>query len=217
MKLSGEARNVLDTSLDKWNWWDGRIWNPNLHMAKEREAVRFQRRMYYHMHALWARKISSTNSNATAPSPSDVDEPRDIDEFLDKLLINFEATSAVNLQSFYDFKHNPRDILHMLGTLFNLIVVVIEWNNLMSSRSLALALPQHLPVMICDTVEEKMKDQDLERAELRLPLTEWEELMTMARKAESTVRKLEAEYRVAGVPLRPRKGAIQPESIRSQI
>ena len=55
-------------------------------------------------------------------------------------------------------------------------------------------------------VEEKMKEQDMERMEQGLPLTEREELMTMARKAESAVLKLEAEYMVAGVPLRPPEG-----------
>ena len=135
MKLEGEARNVLDQFLDRWNWGQGRILNPNLIMAQEREAVRSQWRMYYHKHAVSARKISSTSSNAAAPSPPDVDESRDIDEFLNELLINFEAAASNNLQTLAEFKHNPRDNLHMLGTRVNRIAVVTEENELMSSRS----------------------------------------------------------------------------------
>ena len=61
--------------------------------------------------------------------------------------------------------------------------------------------------MIRDTVEKDMNDQDKEREKQGLPLTEREELMNMARGTESTILKREAEYRVAGVPLRPRHGA----------
>ena len=89
--MEGEALDVLDQYLDKWNWGQGIILtpNPNLVAAKEREEVRNQWRLYYHKHAIWVRRISSTTSNAAAPSPPSVAEPRDIDEFLDELLINF--------------------------------------------------------------------------------------------------------------------------------
>ena len=107
---------------------------------------------------MWARKISTTSSNATAPSLPDVEEPRDVREFLDELLINFEAAASNNLQMLADFKHNPRDSLHMLGTRFNRTAVATETNNLMSSHSLSLALLQHLPLMIRDMVEEEIKN-----------------------------------------------------------
>lgn len=90
---------------------------------------------------MWARKIASTSSNAAVHSPPNVDEPRDIDEFLDKLLVNFEAAASKNLQTLADCKYNPKDSLHVLGTRFNRIVV-------------ALALLQHLPLMIRNSVEE---------------------------------------------------------------
>lgn len=44
-KLTGEARGVLDTFLDKWNWKD--VNNPNLEEAKKREAARSLWRAYY--------------------------------------------------------------------------------------------------------------------------------------------------------------------------
>ena len=54
LKVEGEARDVLDQYLDKWNWSQGRILvpNPNLEAAKEREEVRTQWRLYYHKHAV---------------------------------------------------------------------------------------------------------------------------------------------------------------------
>ena len=70
-------------------------------------------RLYYHKHAVWARRISSTSSNAAAPSPPNVAEPPDIDEVLDELLVNFEAAASVNLQTLADFRHDPRESLHM--------------------------------------------------------------------------------------------------------
>lgn len=40
VKLEGEARNVLDPSLDEWNGGQGIILNTNIEMAKQREVVR---------------------------------------------------------------------------------------------------------------------------------------------------------------------------------
>ena len=210
LKVEGEARDVLDQYLDRWNWGQGRILvqNPNLEAAKEREEVRSQWRLYYHKHGVWARRISSTSSNAVAPSPPKVTEPPDIEEFLDELLVNFEAAASVNLQTLTYFRHVPGESLHMLATRFNRIARGIEYHRLMSSRSLAISLLHHLPPMIHDIVETEMNDQDKEREKHGLPLIEREELMNMARRAESTILKQEAEYRVAGEPLRPRKGAI---------
>lgn len=54
-----------------------------------------------------------------------------------------------------------------------------------------------------------MLTQDKERAERGLPPTEMEELMSLARKAESAILKRKGKHRVAGVPLRLRKGAAQ--------
>ena len=50
MKVEGEARDVLDQYLDKWNWGQGQVLNPtpNLEMAQQREAVRSLWRLYYH-------------------------------------------------------------------------------------------------------------------------------------------------------------------------
>lgn len=90
-------------------------------MAKEREAMRSLWRTLYHKTSMWSRKIANTSSNAAALVPPDVEAPSDINDFLDVLLVNFEAGLVVNLQALYDFKHNPRESLHMLGTRFNLI------------------------------------------------------------------------------------------------
>lgn len=60
--------------------------------------------------------------------------------------------------------------------------------------------------MIRGSVEKQMQDKDKERMEFGPPLTERKELMTMAREEKSAILKLEAEYRVAGMPRRSRAG-----------
>ena len=140
--------HVRDQYLDKWDWGQGRILapNPNLVVVKQREEVRSQWRLHYHKHAVWARRISSTTSNAIAPSPPSMAEPPEIDELLDELLINFEAATSINLHTLTNFRHDPRDSLHMSATRFNRVASAIEYHHIMSSRSLALALLHHLLV-----------------------------------------------------------------------
>ena len=146
-----------------------------------------------------------------------MEEPEKIDEFLDVLLANFQAASAVNFAALHAFKHDPRESLHMLGTRFNIIAPALEGNNLMSSRSLALSLLQHLPDMIRLKVEAKMRIQDAKRLKRDEPLTDREDLMTMARQEEYLVLKLEDEYRVAGMTPKPRTGAYKLDNPRSPI
>ena len=86
-------------------------------------------------------------------------EPRDIDDVLDILLENFEAADALNLQTLTDSKHDPKETLHMLGTRFDIIASSLEMANLTSSRSLAIALLQHLPLLIQAKIEERMSDK----------------------------------------------------------
>ena len=62
-----------------------------------------------------------------------------------------------------------------------------------------------------------MEDQDTERLKRGKPLIEQEELMLMAREAESGVLRLEAEYRVARMTPKPKAGASKPDSPHSPI
>ena len=160
------------------------------------------------MKATWSRKMGNTTSNAAAPLPPAEEEPRDIENFLDVLLENFEAADALNLQILTDSKHDPKETLNLLGTRFDIVASSLEKAKLMSSRSLAIALLQHLPLMIRANVEQQMKDQDKARLKSKEPLTNREELMVLARQEEKAVLLLEAEYTLAGVTQRPRVGAV---------
>ena len=191
IKVSREARGVLDRYLHKWNWVEGRTPNPNIEMAIEREADRNLWRVYYNMKATWSRKMGNTTSNAAAPLPPAVEEPRDIDDFLDVLLENFEAADALNLQILTDFKHDPKETLNLLGTRFDIVASSLEKEKLMSSRLLAIALLQHLPLMIRANVEQQMKDQD--KAKLKCKRATYQQRGTHG--AGSTGRKGSASFR----------------------
>ena len=166
---------------------EGRTPNPNIEMALEREADRNLWHLYYNMKSTWSRKMGNTTSNAAAPLPPTVEEPSDIDDFLDILLIFFEAADALNLQILTDFTHDPKETLHLLGTRFDIIASSLEKGKLMSSRSPAIALLQHLPLIIRAKVEEQMIKQDKARLIAKEPLTNREELMAMARQEEKAV------------------------------
>lgn len=159
-ELVKRARHLLNTYLDKWNLVEKRTLNPHIVLAKEWEAVRSLWRVHYHKSAVWSSKIANTSSNATAPPTPNVEEPGDIDEFVDVLLANFEAASADNLQALTNNRHDPKVSLHMLGTRLNNIAFALEEDNLMTLRSLALARLQHLPKMIRKHAETQMKVQD---------------------------------------------------------
>ena len=70
-KLSEEARGVLDRYLPIWKWVEGRSPNPNIEMAKEREADRNLWFIYYNKMATWSWRMGNTTSNAAAsPAPA---------------------------------------------------------------------------------------------------------------------------------------------------
>ena len=90
------------------------------------------------------------HSSTTAPQllPPLMEELEDIEEFVEVLLANFQAASATNFDALTNFKPNPKESLHMLGTEFNIFALSLKENNLISSYMPALALIKHLPDMV---------------------------------------------------------------------
>ena len=62
-KLTGEAKKVLNSFLNKWQWTNRK--NPNLEKATEREGAHALWRKFYHKTGAWTMKM--IHSSTTAP------------------------------------------------------------------------------------------------------------------------------------------------------
>lgn len=158
--------------------------------------------------AVWSVRLAHGIWQEAAPHEPNVEEQEDIDESLDVLPVNFQAAAAVNLAALQAFKHDPKESLH-LYTRSNVIALSLENNFLVTSRSPALSLLQHLPALIKFKGQKRIETQDTLRLRREKPPTERKELMTMAREEELSVLWLRAEYRMAGMTPKPRAGAHQ--------
>lgn len=206
--LTREARQVLDTLLDKWNWENEE--NHNHEEAVQREVARKLWRTWKNKKSLWTLKIIHPSTAGNAPALPDlregrkVEEPSDLTDFVTMLLATFQAAAAKYLDALTAFKPDARESLHMLGTRFNLIALPLEGANLTTSRMLALSLMKHLPNIVRKRTINKMQRQDEERGEMGGIFTNRDELMGLARAEESRVLKFKAEMRAAGETSMPR-------------
>ena len=138
-------------------------------------------RYLYQRTTPWTMRMIHLNTLAAKPLEPTVEEPNEIEEFVEVLLAKFQATSATNLDRVRNFKPDPKESLYMLETRFNLITLSLEENNLISSRMLALALIEHLPGMVRVSTTNEMIRQDKARTKNGESLTKRDELMSMAR------------------------------------
>ena len=102
-----------------------RTFNPSIVLMAEREVIHSLWRVY-HKIAIWSRKIVHTSSQSAARPILDVEEPQEIDKFLDALLGNFRAASVVNLQALTTFQHDPKESLHVTALLENSGIALVK-------------------------------------------------------------------------------------------
>ena len=133
-----------------------------------------------------------------------IDEPRDLEDFLDELQIAFQPASAGFLEDLNAFKGIPLESLVRLADRFDEVADPLLQRNLMTTRGLALNLRIHVPAHIRRATLGAMMREDLRRFILQLPLVDKDELLTMMRNAEAFLLEFETEQRAAGLTPSPR-------------
>ena len=114
-----------------------------------------------------------------------IDEPSDLEEFLDELQIAFQSASAGFLEDLNAFKGVPRESLVRLADCFDEVADPLLRANLMTTRGLALNLRIHVPAHIRRATLGAMMREDLRRFIGNLPLVDKDELLVMMRHAEA--------------------------------
>ena len=114
-RLGGQARRLLEKYLFRWNWLQDD--NPNILNAVAREADRQILRIFYQERVAY--NLGRVHMVVPCPNPvkpdlmeeDPIDEPSDLEEFLDELQIAFQSPSAGFLEDLNAFRGVPRESL----------------------------------------------------------------------------------------------------------
>ena len=137
-----------------------------------------------------------------------IDEPADLEDFLEELQIAFQMASAGFLEDLNAFKGVPRESLVRLADRFDEVRDPLLRANLMTPRGLALNLRIHVPAHIRRSTLGQMLREDQRRFVNNKPLVDKDELLTMMRNAEAFLLEFETEQRAAGLTPSPRDADI---------
>ena len=165
-EMTGQALRVLNEFVDSW---DHR--NPdNIYYeeALTREVVRDVWRKYYRALALHDMKCSNMPNPGIAPvrpdlRPKPVEEPEELEEFLQMLAETFQASQATYLDDLMTFSAIPGEGVLETATRFDNMAIPLLNANLITERYLAFILRKHLPVVLRSKVFAKMDAQDDKR------------------------------------------------------
>ena len=148
-RLGGETRRLLDNYVDRWDYRNED--NLNCRAATQREVLRAQWRVYYKAKAVFdLRQVQAVATRAAPVSPEDppVEEPSELNEFLDIIQETFQAASAVYLEDLRSFAPLPRQSLIKMADRFDEVALPLLSAGLMTPRGLALNLRRHIPLHI---------------------------------------------------------------------
>lgn len=139
-KLGGQARRLLDNSVDRWDYRN----EANLYYeeAVTREASTAKWRKFYKAKSLVDLRQIQVASGGVAPLPPDqlddpIVEPLELDAFLAIIQENFQAASAVYVEDLHAFTAQPRESLIKLVDRFDEVALPLLTACLMTSRGLA--------------------------------------------------------------------------------
>lgn len=191
----------------RWNWLKDE--NPNILNAIARESDRQIWRILYQERAAY--NLGRVHMVVPCPNPvkpdlieeDPIDEPSDLEDFLEELKIAFQSASAGFLEELNAFRGVPRVSLVRLADRFDEVADPLLRANPMTTRGLALNLRIHIPAHIRRATLGAMMREELRRFILQLPLVEKDDLLTMMRNAEAFWLEFETEQRAASLTPSP--------------
>ena len=149
--MGGQARRLLDNYVDRWDYRN----EENIHYraATQRKVVRAQWRVFYKAKAVFDLRQVQVVTVEVAPISPDaldppVEEPPELDEFLEIIQETFQAASAVYLEDLHAFTPLPRESLIKMADRFDEVALPLLTAGLMTPRGLALNLRRHIPIHI---------------------------------------------------------------------
>ena len=148
---SGQAKRLLNEFVDSWNPKD--LDNDFLEEAVSREAIRDVWRKYYRLRAIHDMKCTRMANPGRAPvapnlRPDPIEEPEELEEFLQLVAETFQSSQAAYLDDLRKFIALPGEGLLDLATRFDNLAIPLLNAHLTTERNLALVLRKHIPIFL---------------------------------------------------------------------
>ena len=193
---SGQAKRLLNDFVDSWNPKD--LNNEFLEEAVSREAIRDVWRKYYRLRAIHDMKCTRIAKPGRAPvapnlRPDPIEEPEELEEFLQLVVETFQSSQAAYLDDLRKFTALPDEGLLDLATRFDNLAIPLLNAHLTTERDLALVLRKHIPVFLRKKTYAKMEAQDDKRRIRGEDPSTRQEMIAIAREVEMNIIAYEAE------------------------
>ena len=144
---TSQARRLLDNFVDSWDHKD--LDSQYLEDAVSREAVRDVWRKYYRLRAIYDMNCTcmarlGRAAVATNLRLDPIEEPEELEEFLQVVVETFQSLEAAYLGDIRNFTAMPGEGLLDLATRFDNLAIPLLIAHLTTERDLALVLRKHI-------------------------------------------------------------------------
>ena len=141
----------MDDFVDSWDPKD--LVNEFYEDAISREVVRDVWRKYYRIRAIYDMKCTRMVRPGRAPvapnlKPNPIEEPEELEEFLQIVGETFQSSQAAYLDELMNFTALPDEGLLDLATRFDNLANPLLDAHLTTERDLVLVLCKHIPVFL---------------------------------------------------------------------